>query len=212
MRKLYQISSIIVAIVIVGLTFLTHNTANAQPTIGIKGGASLANIHDSNGNSLDSKAGILFGAFTSFDLASAPVIIKPELLYTSKGAQATGVSLFSGTSGTSADFTYKFNYIEIAGMVQYPIESGSSFAPYVEAGPYLSFNTKADVKVESGGNSASVDVSDQVSGTDVGLSGGAGINVSGFNIGARYDLGLTKAVENGDIKNSAFFITAGYSF
>ena len=131
-------------------------------------------------------------------------MLQPEHLYVQKGAEN---ELNNSTITTSLD------YIQITVLGKYGFSTGGgSFAPYVAAGPYLGFNVNAEAEDENG-NTA--DRSDSITGTDFGLSGEVGADVSGFNIGLRYDLGLSNIDDTGsglDQSNRALLITAGYSF
>ena len=201
---------LVISILALGLVFAT-SPANAQMNIGVKGGVSFAKTAVSGGGisvSSSTTTGFLGGVYTSFELGSG-LMVQPEVLYVQKGAENNN-PIGGGTRTTSLD------YIEIPVLAKYGFSTGGSFTPYVAAGPYLAFNMNAEV--EQGGNTT--DISDSVKGTDFGLSGEVGADISGFNIGVRYDLGLTGINEStgsgfaggADTKNRAFFITAGYSF
>lgn len=206
MKKLLSKYSITIGILIVGLIFIQTNTSNAQ-SFGVKGGVDFAKLSYSNsGGSISSSSttGFVIGGYATFEMSSG-IMLQPELLYVQKGSES---SFGSSTTTTNLD------YIEIPVLAKYSFSAGSSsFKPYAAAGPYLAFNMNAET--EGGGQTT--DISDNVKGTDFGLAGEVGANISGFNIGLRYDLGLTDIDDSGQggsgsTKNTALFITAGYSF
>lgn len=212
MKKLINVSGLVLALVFVGLVAF-GNTAKAQPNIGIKAGLGFANI-SAEGVELDSRIGLAGGAYTSIELAGSPITIQPEVLYVQKGAKGTGVTFF-GQPVQDAEYTYKFDYIEIPALGKYTFGGGgSSITPYAVAGPYLGFNANAELTIENAGNaSGTFDVSDSANSTVFGLALGAGAAVNeALDIEARLDLGLSDSIENSDANNSAFLITAGYSF
>lgn len=210
MRKLITTTVLIVGLILTGSTLSTTNTATAQPSIGIKAGLSMANL-SADGVSLDTRTGFTIGAYTTIETASLPFTIQPELLYTQKGATGTGVSLF-GNQVQNADYTYKFDYIEVPVLAKKNFGGGGSIAPYAVLGPYLGFNVTSDLKIEASGSSQTFDGSDQVSGTDFGIIGGAGLSFNNFNVEARYDLGVSSTINGSEASNGAFLVTAGYSF
>ena len=59
------------------------------------------------------------------------------------------------------------------------------------------------------------DVKDDVNDIEFGLIFGAGVNISTFIIGFRYNLGITDILKDSDsdsVKNSVFSLMIGYSF
>lgn len=210
MKYSNKLSAIVITVLFLGFTFWGSNTAKAQPSIGIKAGLSMANL-SADGVSLDTRTGFTVGAFTTIESASLPFAIQAELLYTQKGATGTGVSLF-GSQVQNAEYTYKFDYIEVPVLAKKNFGGGGSISPYAVLGPYLGFTVTSDLKIEASGNSQTFDGSDQVSGTDFGLIGGVGLSFSAFDVEARYDLGVSSTIDGSEASNGAFLITAGYSF
>lgn len=202
MKYLKNKYSLILGLLVIGVMFININTARAQLKYGVKVGGSFANV---NGVNYDRSArtGFLIGAYADFSLPNSPVVIQPELLYSQKGYKANNVSTFAG----SYDITYKLDYLEVPVLAKLSFGNSGSLTPHVYAGPYLGFNITH--KAEAQGKSSNI--SQNISSTDFGFVGGAGVTVSGFDIGARYEAGLSKLVKNSDGKNGAFMITVGYS-
>ena len=185
-----------------GFTFTNVNTAHAQlEYYGIKGGTSFANVNGSDVNGDPStRTGILVGAYAGLSFGDVPVTIQPEINYIQKGFK-------SDNSGVTV--TTKLNYIEVPILAKYSIDATESVKPHVIAGPYLGINITS--KQAAGGQSQNLQ---NISTTDFGIAAGAGVNVSGIDITARYDLGLSQLPDSGnsDFKNGAIMLTAGYSF
>lgn len=213
MVHLLKRTAIALGIILISLTFISSSTAQAQPNIGVKGGVGFANMNGVD-YEMDSRTGLAIGAYTNLALSNSPIVIQPELLYTQKGYAGTGTISIGGAQVANADFTFKFDYIEVPVLGKASFDAGgSSVLPYAFAGPYLGFNVNAEADIETNNGSGTEDVSDQVSSTDLGLVIGAGATVSNsINISARYEAGLTETIDGTDAKNGALMFTAGYSF
>jgi opacity protein-like surface antigen len=127
--------------------------------------------------------------------------IQPELLYSTQGVKLE----FDGDKGD-----LKMDYFTIPLMAKYYVVESFS----VELGPQIGFLTSS--KATSGGES--VDVKDSMKTTDFGLNFGVGYNITqNFNMGLRYNLGLTQVQKDlvageSASKNSVFQIALGYRF
>jgi hypothetical protein len=82
----------------------------------------------------------------------------------------------------------------------------------------VSFAVNRESKVSGNGNSATQDLSDQLSSTDYGLALGASFDTSlagyGFTIGGRYDLGLANISDtdsDADASTGTFMVTLGFA-
>ena len=154
-----------------------------ESAFGIKGGVNLTNFYkdeitDKNGN-IGFNAG-LYGRF----VISEGIAIQPELLYTTRGAEATYSGFFSSNRASVN-----------LGYVQVPVLLVVNILPFlnIHAGPYASYLVTANTKNKS--TSSGFNFEDQINKDnynrlDYGLSGGIGVDVNKFHIGARYDYGL----------------------
>lgn len=201
---------------LVSLLMLSVSSLNAQVHIqvGPKAALNIANFSGDdatiNDQSLDSKFGFGGGIFALFQFGDI-IAIQPEVYYTMKGAS---------TTINTVDVSFNFDYVEVPLLLKaiIPVE-GSNIRPSVFVGPVLSFLSKAEVKGEGGGQSATEDISDDVQDTDFGLAFGGGI---GFLIGnnelgldIRYILGLKSFDDSGandDIKNSVINFNLYFGF
>lgn len=171
-------------ILIIAALVACGNLASAQISGGIKGGVNFANI-DVDGDP-DGKTGYHVGVFASF--GAAGIFIQPELLYSAKGAE-----------------DFDLTYIEI------PILLRKNFAKVlnIHLGPQFGILTKGEIDTGVG----TVDVKDELKGSDLSAVFGAGVNLpGGLSAGGRYILGLSD-IDDGfgtEIKNRTFQLYVGY--
>ena len=186
------------------LLLATAPTLDAQ-TIGFKLGASMSKVVTDPDNDLDGLTGFAGGGFIRFGFGR--IGIQPELLTVTKGYD-------DDTSGK-----LQLEYIEIPVLVHLPLTLGSSFAPYVVAGPSFGFEVgcEFDNTIVSG-DCDDVEVGeDDRSSTDIGITAGGGL---GFNVGpgallleGRYTWGMTdwSSSETASSKNRWALLTVGYA-
>lgn len=112
---------------------------------------------------------------------------------------------------------YIFDYLEVPVLVKYCFAGAKKMEFYVYAGPSVALNLKARLRVTFDDLEETVDV-DNLQGTDLLLTGGAGTAVS-FKPGSlilemRYSHGLKSvATEPGaDIRNRSLLLLAGFKF
>jgi len=161
-------------------------TTNAQEayrerfTGGLKIGANLSNVYDSEGEEFDAdaKLGLAAGAFLTIPIG--PVIgIQPEVLFSQKGFQASG-SFF----GDSYQVTRTLNYLDIPVFFSLkPVE-----AITIMAGPQFSYLLSRNDKFTNGDftNEDQEEFSnDDIRKNTVCFVGGLDINVNHLVIGAR---------------------------
>lgn len=185
-------------LVLVMLAFLGLGTANAQFTLGLKGGLNFATLSSlPNGSSNDgSRIGLVFGAYSRVKVPVIGIFVQPELVFAQKGGKLAG--------GT----TVIINNLDI------PIIVGKTFGPVrIGLGPVFGFPMTS--KIESSG--VSLDVADNTSSPLAGLQLALGLNLpAGLGLDLRYELGLTKiydntgAFANNDTKTNAIQFTVSY--
>lgn len=121
-----------------------------------------------------------------------------------------------GLYDVTANVTYTLDYIDlpILGVLDFPVTDVVSIRTM--AGPVISFNTKAEVKIELGGASESQDVGDETRSVDFGGLLGAGVAIPAgavrIHLDARYTFGFTSVDDSPadlDLKNGGFAILAG---
>lgn len=196
---------------VLALTFLTTAPGAAQEleSFGVIGGVSRAtmgggfiDLINDVGGSVDARFGIALGAFASFGLAPS-TSLRGELMFTQKGFR---VPPDNGLTRRELDITY----FDLSALVRRSFSAGT-VAPWVGAGPVLSFRSGATGRVDD----FEGDYSDEVKGVDFGLGIEVGAGRSNVDVGLRYLLGLSNISESSDpdeeSKNRAMFLTVSYT-
>ncbi len=155
--------------------FFAGSTQAQKLTPGIKGGLNIADISGFNGdNRLSGHVGLFLNSRINSNWA-----IQPEFLYSGQGQQYN--------VPFNDDRVVALSYLQIPVMIQfYPVKQF-----YLEFGPQLGFLLSANDKEEDGDNKIEVD--NNYKKTDVGLSFGAGFQVTSMlGFYGRYNAGLTR--------------------
>lgn len=187
-----------------GLLLIQTPKARAQG-FGLKAGVNMATFNYTQ-NSPDSRIGVMAGLTYDFAVPMSPVTIQPGVFYTQKGAK---------TTDGSVETTTKLDYIEIPVLAKFNfILDNPVVTPKVYFGPYMGFTFNAKAEASGDNVSGSVNIDDQVKGTDFGVVVGGGVDINQFNVGLRYSAGLTDVAENNAFngKNGVFSIVAGVNF
>jgi hypothetical protein len=208
-------------ILMAALTFF-GTTAQAQSDdlgvrFGIKGGLNISQLYVDRPDVQDenAKLGLHAGVFLKAPLSDF-FALQPELLYSNQGAKVNynGMPLLGIQSG---EVRFNLNYIQL------PVLAVITAGPIsFQAGPYVSYLASANVKdLKSDGSMGSqrtLDKSDFKS-FDYGLAGGLAVDVQGFQLGARYNYGLTDIGSSDfageltkDSKNSVIQVFVGFGF
>lgn len=167
--------------------------ANAQATFGARAGLNVSNFSgdDAPANG-DPRLG--FSGGLTADIPFTPQLsLRPEVLYSMKGE-------------TDGNTTLAVDYIEVPVLLAFQApatDTGLMVGAY--AGPSLAFKVREDVS----GPLGNLDVFNS---TDVGAAVGATVGAGAFSVDARYTLGLTDAIENLNVRNNAFTVSAVYHF
>ncbi|MCP9291258.1 porin family protein [Gracilimonas sediminicola] len=185
--------------IVAGVFFVLGSVAQAQvlPKFGVKAGANYSTFN--NTDNVEYKAGFVGGIYSSIKVPASPLTIQPEVLYAQYGA---GIE--------NSDAWFRVNYLQIPVLLKFGFNT-PGVQPNVFFGPYMGINLNSEVKNESG----SINLDDQAEGTDFGIAVGAGLDISKFNIGLRYTVGLKDVANdnfNDEAKNGAFALTVGIEF
>jgi hypothetical protein len=163
------------------------SVSQAQLKFGIKAGANVNNLTTDVSSMLNEVKGATnyqFGVL--FQAKALGFVVQPEVLYVTKSSMisnSTITSLFSG-----ADVEYKTQNIEVPINLQY----GFSFIVgrvFLQAGPYVSFVASTFMNGEENFNET---LKNSMSTFDYGVGAGAGVELLGFQLAAKYDWGLGK--------------------
>ncbi len=202
---------LIVVLMVVGLlgVYVTPSSAQMEIGKGVMAGLNLANLGGDDVENVDTRTAFKVGGFVSFPV-SETVNIRPEVYYTMKGATQKFDYM-----GTTVKLTYKLSYVEIPVLLRLnlPLEN-ASVLPGIFVGPALAIKTGGKVKAEAEGQSEESDIEDMKS-MDFGVVFGLGVNVSGFMLDVRYNLGLTTiddSADPDDVKNRVLSFNIGYGF
>lgn len=212
MSKSLRAAAVLLALALAPANLLAQDTGTSLD-LGIKVGVNLASL-SGQGDTPGRRTGFIGGGHLTISLPNSMFYFQPEILYSQKGFSES----IEGNSGTLA-----LDYIDVPVLVGIKFDSGSSVTPRVFLGPQASFKMNCKLKGSQGGDSASIDCdSDLLGGVFdtksvlFDLLFGAGLN---FDMGsvdivfdARYDLGLTDALELGDSKMTAWQFLAGVAF
>jgi hypothetical protein len=213
-------SSIALAVAFIPSATLAQRAGDI--TIGVMAGANWATVNqDPQSGDVDFgyKAGFVGGGFLGYQVNDV-FSIEPQVLYSQKGSKVTGTG-----SNSSLEGGVRISYIAIPVLLKFwfPME-GSQVTPFLLAGPEFAFKVSCTAEGAILAVTGSEDC-DQTNGeiklktTDVGLSGGGGIQFRAgaqvVRLDARYTYGLMDINDSGDsrsIKNRAFSVTAGIGF
>ncbi|WCM40839.1 PorT family protein [Flavobacterium sp. CBA20B-1] len=221
------------------VAFSTSALAQQEVKFGPKAGVNFAKINgeikeDGETIKLDKgQVGFHVGAFAEIKF-NDKFAIQPELLYSVQGGKAeqSGTETIMGqTFAYEAEAKWNLHYINVPIMAKYYVIPSLA----IEAGPYVGFNIKSEVKSEgtltmagvTESESSTEDMKDGTNSIDFGIGAGASFNLdNGFFVGARYNLGLAKISKEYtetfegieyknpayDIKNGVIQISVGYKF
>lgn len=182
-------------VVLLAMTLLMSAVVYPQISIGkgIKGGLNLATVGGADAEKLGSVTGITgfnAGIFLNIGLPG-PFSIRPEVIYTVKGAKITGTSPFPFTS------TVTVTYVEIPLLVKFSILAipGAPMKPVVFAGPSLGILLTSKSKTEIPGQpTQETDGKSDTKSTDMGVVVGVGVDLDlialSLTVDARYTFGL----------------------
>ncbi|HUH13719.1 MAG TPA: porin family protein [Longimicrobiales bacterium] len=120
------------------LVFALTGAAEAQMTIGAKGGLNLSNIENAEVLDSNSRSAFVGGGFLRMGFLRG-LTLQPELLYSSKGSDFPDEGVPGGQG-----VEWKLDYVEIPVLARYdfPFEP---FRPYLMAGPYGAFEVKCEI-------------------------------------------------------------------
>jgi hypothetical protein len=213
MWKTARIVAVTCMLSIAPATIVAQESGGIAMDVGVKAGVNLATLSTS-GETPGRRTGFLGGAHLALSLPGSMFYFQPELLYSAKGFSDT----FEGSSATLA-----LDYVDIPVLVGVHFETGGPATPRVFLGPQASVKLSCKLKGEEQGASASIDCDSDLIGGVFGAKSvlfdmlfGAGVDLAmgTFDVvfDARYDLGLTDALDLGDSKMSAWQFLAGAQF
>ena len=173
---------------------------------GAKTGLNFANITDLSSSS--NRTGFHVGGVAEIFI-NEKFSIQPELMYSTQGAKYD-VDIDFEYIMVNAKSTIKLDYLNIPIMAKYYVMDGLS----LQAGPQIGINVKAEQEVQALGQNIVIKIKNNTNSIDFGLNFGAGYELPlGVFFDARYNLGLTKIIEEGETsKHRVFQLSVGYKF
>src|SRR5690606_17351774 len=150
-------------------------------SFGIKGGANWSNLWVKEVNDENPRFGYHVGLFGRF-VEPGSLGFQLEALYDQKG---TTVRKSFGT--IDQEYTYKFDYITVPGLVIIPLGEVLE----LQAGMYAAYMVLSEARTDGDLAEGSTDPADsKFNGFDYGLVGGAAINFGMGQAGVRYEHGM----------------------
>ena len=189
MKKILFVAALMLSSV---STFAQHavGSFNLQPKVGV----SIANLTEFKGT--DPRVGVVAGVEGEYQ-ASDIISVSAGVLYSMQGAK--------GNIGNSNDATNRLDYINVPIMANVYVVKGLA----VKLGVQPGFNVSNKIKKN---NLNAVDNPIKAQSVDVSIPVGLSYEYSNFQLDARYNWGVSKALKWSDAKNSVFQITLGYKF
>ena len=184
-------------VMILAVMMVATLTASAQWSVTPKVGFNLANI--TNADDASMRFGLVAGADLTYRV-SQPFAISVGAFYSMQGAKEN-VKI----DGVKVEEKANLDYINLPILANVYVVPGLA----IKAGIQPGFNVKHKYKVESQGYSYEGDIEDFNS-FDLSIPFGLSYEISDFLIDARYNLGLTKLIDEEKSKNSVFQFTVGY--
>jgi hypothetical protein len=154
--------------------------AKSQINIGVKGGLNVSNVGGSDVEDNKAKLGFHLGGLVNVPVTQS-FSVQPELVFSAQGVKFDG------------DAKVNMNYLNIPILAKYTTQSGF----FAETGPQLGFLLSAKNKVDG----ESTNVKDYFKKTDFSWALGVGYqSQSKIGVNARFNFGLSKLDEDGEVK------------
>jgi len=198
MKKLLIVASVLMFSV---GAFAQHEVGalTVQPKVGLN----IANYTDSD----DSDPRIGFAAGAEFEYQITQMFsLSTGLLYSMQGAKESATS-----QGVKVKMTAKTDYINIPILANIYVAQGFALKFGIQPG----FNVNSSYTASAQGIDVSGSLSDvgvDIKSFDFAIPVGLSYEFNNFVIDGRYNIGVTKMVDNDDSKNSVFQFTVGYKF
>lgn len=182
--------------------------AMAQVDFGVKAGFDMTNFW---GEDLPHgmKPSYQAGLFMEYHF-NDKVSIAPEVVFASQGGKFKAAKDFLGIDVSAlglkdVDITFNTNYVNVPIMFKYYATPNFS----IDLGPQVGFNVYSKIS----GEKQTKDVKDNTKTIDFGVGLGATYHLTeNVFIQGRYTMGLTKAFDQGDMKNGNIQLALGYKF
>jgi hypothetical protein len=196
---------LLVAFCGLSLNMLHAQMTDGRPRFGVKLGVTGANLYDdSQADDIKSRIGFTGGGFVQIPLAKGRMSLRPELLFTTKGAEYDFGNLIRSE--------VKFSYVEFPLSLEYRVFSFIN----LHAGAHASWMASADGKIDGLPVTIKKENFEEF---DYGWHAGAGLDLGNIGVHFRLARGLQQVGSEpesegfiGSLKNSAWSVSASYGF
>jgi hypothetical protein len=206
----------LVSLLTLSATLASLGLAQGKTTFGIQAGPIFSKFGGPDAKNVDidftkTRVGFAAGAFVELRI-SPSFAIQPEGMFVVKGGKA---------EATGATAKAKLSYVEVPLLAKFRIPAkgnGQQFSPHLYGGPFIAFKVDCSISGTDGTTTISGSCDDNdihIKSTDFGVVFGVGVEVGRAMIDARYDLGLSKIVDestDNDVKNRTLYLLVGWSF
>lgn len=187
---------------------LNQSQAQINGELGIRGGISWPDLYDPESYAdFTYNTGYAAGIYYSTQIANTSILFQPELLYIQKGFKAD-ISIYNNN--------YRLEYLELPLLARYNFKTTSQFVPFIYAGPYVGLNISAETNAQYIADAANFIpnsiLDEEVKPLEFGVVAGAGLGIGRFDLGLRYEAGLTEVFKNYKGKNHILSIFTGVGF
>ena len=192
---------LVVSLLFTANLFAQHEVGafTLQPKIGMN----IANI--TGEDDTDPRIGLAIGVEGEYQIHQM-FSLSAGLLFSMQGAKEEGYLM-----GYKSKLTDKLNYLNIPIMANLYVVKGLA----LKVGIQPAFNLAAAYELKMGGESESGDLDDlgvDIKSFDFAIPVGLSYEYKNFVIDGRYNIGVTKLVDEDSSKNSVFQFTLGYKF
>jgi hypothetical protein len=152
-----------------------------------------------------SKTGLAFGGYYS-QMFSPTLGLQVGALYANRG-----VKFDMSADGIDIETKLKFDYLDVPILLRVVPSPEANVQPMLLVGPVVGFKLSSELEVSGGGVEASEDI-DDVKSTVFSLMAAAGVRFglgekNALQLQARYQLGLSNAIDDPDFSSSANDLT-----
>jgi hypothetical protein len=219
-RRALRIALAAVAALVAGTTLaspaLAQSGGSGTPLrLGVLLGASSATIGGKDAEDASRRTGLLGGVYLVKSLSSG-LSLRPELLYSQKGAEGTVVE--DGMGGET-DVALELSYFDVPVLLQLEVGSGGAARPHFYAGPSFGFKSGCTLTGKQGPVEVSLDCDDEafdLESFDLGgvVGGGIGFGLGALQgtVGARYQHGFSDLAKDAKVQNRVVSVYASLEF
>lgn len=155
-------------------------------------------------------SGYSLGGVLSF-AAGPNVTLQPEFIYSEKEVTAdVRIGDIVGDGNVHSD------WFEIPLLAKFHGERTRGARPFAMAGATVSFLVNAEQTLTALGKTEVEDIEDELTGADIGLTLGGGVDLlrdwGVFTIDVRYTLGLRNLADGDDVKLDTLAVSGGFIF